>query len=370
MCEALADTPVVVIQGPRQCGKSTLAEQVRGERDYVTLDDPEALEAATRRPDAFLSGTKQGLVIDEIQRAPGLFLPLKKAVDQDRRPGRFLLTGSANVMLLPRLADSLAGRMEAFDLWPFASHEGEERISAAFAGELESTQDDMEIDATGFPEPQTREGRRRAAWFDAYLKALMERDIRDLSQIEGRAYLPSLLRLLADRAGETVNIAALGRDTGIPPTSLKRYLGLLEGVYLVRQIPAWLPPEGRAIKGERLAFVDAGLQSRLSQRPEALLYSRAALELVKQASWAEPEYAVRHFRSIRRFEVPLVVERGDGMILGLTLSADSQAQGLEGLRFLRELAGDRFAHGYALSRDAKARRIEDRIAAAPLAALL
>jgi hypothetical protein len=249
LSEALADTPVVLLNGARQTGKSTLVQALAAAqgRRYLTLDDRVALAAVRDDPAGFVAGLQGPVALDEVQRAPELFLDLKAAVDRDRQPGRFLLTGSANVLLLPGLADTLAGRMEVLTLWPLSSAElqgqvGLNRAEALFDGATELVEPqpcDRAILADtllkgGFPEVVARSThRRRAAWLDAYVETVLQRDVRDLAQLDQLSELPHLLELLAARSGGQLNLAELSRSTRLPQTTLRRYFALLQTLFLV-----------------------------------------------------------------------------------------------------------------------------------------
>lgn len=389
--EAMADTPVVAIQGPRQCGKTTLARHVGDAKPYVTLDDNLALDQALRNPKAFLSAYPEGAILDEIQRAPALFRSLKADVDKDRRPGKWLVTGSANVMVLPKLSESLAGRMEVVSLWPLASQEisgtADNFVDCLFSqgSSFANTEFDWSVVLKGgFPEPFHRASeQRRRAWFDAYLKALIERDIRDIADIEGLASLPRLLRRLAGEVGDTLNLSGTSRESGIPHTTLTRYISLLEAVFLLWPVPSWESGlSHRAIKAARLCFVDSGLHAhllgltepRLNQEPEMArraLLNFATMELRKQASWSETRPSIFHFRSIRRFEVPILLEAPDGRVAGLSVTDETAAapHDFEALRFLESLVEDRFAFGAVFHRGSEVQMVSDRLAALPLGLL-
>lgn len=390
--EAMGDTPVVMVQGPRQCGKSTLVREVAPHLPYVSLDDPAALDFAHRNPRAFLRAHPQGLILDEVQRAPDIFRSLKAEVDEDRRPGRFLLTGSSSLLLLPKLSESLAGRMEVASLWPLAQceiNEGQAAfIDQAFGGAL-SLEKGERLDWTavskgGFPEPFHRASEaRRRAWFEAYVKALIERDVRSLSDIEGLTALPRLLKLLARCVGETLNVSSLSRESGIPHTTLQRYLGLLEAVFLIHPFSAWTSGlSHRTLKAQRVAFADSGLLLHLlgvdpsSLSPEeplvrGILSSWVAMELLKQASWAEMSLEVVHFRSVRQYEVPIVLARSDGQIVAVDVTADSypSPSGLRALEFLEQVAEGRLAAGILLTSGPEARRLSEKLWALPYSAL-
>ena len=273
---ALTDTPVVLLNGARQTGKSTLATNLATgtPRTLVTLDDATALAAATQRSQGFIARLGARAVIDEAQKAPGLFPAIKLSVDRDRQPGRFLLTRYANILMLPRLSESLAGRMETLTLEPLSQgelHARETFIDALFAGDVSMSaaagpNPKELVIAGGYPEALGRApGKRRDAWFAAYLTALLQRDVRDLANIEGLTDMPRLLTLLAGRVGGLLNMSELSRSTAIPQTSLKRYLTLLKATFLFRPLPAWSANLGkRLIKSPKIHLIDAGLTAHLA----------------------------------------------------------------------------------------------------------
>jgi predicted AAA+ superfamily ATPase len=263
LAESLSDTPVVVINGARQSGKSTLAQSVSVDkaapRRYLTMDDAVVLNAAKSDPAGFINGLQGPVTLDEVQRAPELFLPIKAAVDRDRQPGRFLLTGSADVMLLPGMADSLAGRMAVLSLWPLSSAELSDRPALNRAEALfEADLSGMHLQACdrdemmrlwlagGFPDAVSRSNAsRRAAWFDAYVQAMLQRDLRELANIEQLTDIPNLLHLLAARSASLLNFAELSRTAGITQTTLKRYFALLEMLFMVVRLPSWQRNPGK-----------------------------------------------------------------------------------------------------------------------------
>lgn len=393
--DALSDTPVVLLQGPRQCGKSTLAEAIAVERGMrrVTLDDPLALDAALRNPTEFLVANGPNLMVDEVQRAPDLFLAIKRAVDADRRPGRFLLTGSANVLLLPKVSDSLAGRMEIVPLWPFSEDEVErveaDPIEALFGEEpVPWTPGPNEIEDRllrgGFPEPVARSGpSRRQAWFAAYAKTLVERDVRDLANIEGLSSLPRLLRLVAARSGETLNLSSLSRETGVPHTTLTRYIALLEAAFLIVQVPPFsFDGAQRLIKTPRAYLSDTGLLGHfLGADPKRLAGDEAlrarllstfvAMALRKALDASDQGVALYHLRTVKTHEVEFVLEHPDGRLVGLSATPVSHPapRDVRGLEFLRELAGERFHRGAVLHLGDTATHVAPRLSALPMSAL-
>jgi len=405
LLDALEDRPVTLVTGARQSGKSTLAMTVAAGAHparYLTMDDPPTLAAAAGDPVGFLAGLPEDVVLDEVQLVPGLFRPLKAAVDRDRRPGRFLLTGSAQVLLLPRLSESLAGRMEVLTLWPLAQWEAEGSrgsfIDAAFAGDSLfvtpregggsriPTPDDVRrsIVLGGFPEVRTlRNGQRRSAWFASYVTTILQRDVRDIANVEGLTTMPVLLQLLAARSATLLNASELSRSAGVKLTTLNRYLALLETVYLVHRLPAWAPNLGkRLVKSPKLHFVDSGLAAHLMGLDErglgaspqafgALLETFVLNELQKQLGWARVRARLFHFRSADRKEVDIVIEDAAGRIVGVEVRATStpgQADFM-GLRVLKELAGERFVRGIVVHLGDAALPFGERLEVVPAAAL-
>ena len=323
--QALSDTPVVLLNGARQTGKSTLVKQI-SEQDfhatYISLDDLEVLNAARNDPAGFIAGLEDSVILDEVQRVPELFLPIKASVDRLRKPGRYLLTGSANVMLLPMLSDSLAGRMEILTLWPLSQGEikgiQETFIDKAFnqnfkfsiSNKLEIPDIINKIITGGYPEVLTRDSdMRRKAWFKSYITALLYKDVKELSDIAGLSELPRLLNILGTRISSLLNYAELSRSTTFPQTTLKRYMTLLETLYLIQPLPAWSNNlSKRLVKSPKLMLNDTGLAvyllginaSKLVQERHLLgpLFENFVVnELRKQASWSETQPQLFHFRS-------------------------------------------------------------------------
>jgi predicted AAA+ superfamily ATPase len=395
---ALEDTPVVLVVGPRQSGKSTLVEAIadrRGGATYKTLDHALTLNLARDDPDDFVASAGDGLlIVDEVQRAPELLLAIKASVDRDRRPGRFVLTGSADVLMLPRVSETLAGRMEILRLWPLTQAEIEgsrgDLVEALLTGDPSSVaanvspvdrSDLMErIAAGGFPEAVVRHGERRERWFESYVDTVVQREIRDVSNVAGLVELPHLLQMLAARAGGTVNYSALGRDLGIPQTTLKRYIALLEVTFVVKTLRAWYRNLGqRLVKSPKLAIVDSGLMlHQLGAQggiPDAaigpLVENFAAMELVKLAALAGQRPSVLHFRTSAGVEVDALLERRDGCIAGIEVKAASTVvqRDLRGLRALEAKLGDDFLCGVVLYTGSDPRQLTQRIWALPLSAL-
>jgi predicted AAA+ superfamily ATPase len=397
---ALEDTPVVLVVGPRQSGKSTLVETIaerRGGVTYTTLDDAFTLGLARADPDDFVASAGDGLlIIDEVQRAPELLLAVKASVDRDRRPGRFVLTGSADVLMLPRISETLAGRMEILRLWPLTQAEIEGRsggfVESLLTGDLSGVAANVvpvdrsdlleRIAVGGFPEAVVRQGERRRRWFASYVETVVQREIRDVANVTGLVEIPRLLQMLAARAGGTVNYAALSRDLSIPQTTLKRYVALLEVTFLVKALRAWYRNIGqRLVKSPKLAIVDSGLMLHQlgtgtgAEIPDAavgaLVENFAAMELVKLADLAEQRPSVLHFRTSAGVEVDALLERRDGCVAGIEVKAASTVtqQDLRGLRALEAKLGDDFLCGVVLYAGPDARQLTQRIWALPLSAL-
>ena len=397
---AVTDTPVIFVNGPRQCGKSFLCQSLAEYNyptDYVTLDEPTALDSAKRDPAGFLRSFTRPVVIDEVQRAPDLFLPLKAIVDRDRRPGRFILTGSSNIMTLPKMADSLAGRMEIIRLWPLSESEVEGNSESNFLDllfddsfgsfrhfeEMELSDLPERIVRGGYPEARGRRdyGRRRA-WFSSYLESLLYRDVRDIANIEGLTQVPRLLSFLAARVATLLNTADVSRTVDIPQTTLKRYLWLLETIFQIELAPAWSTNRGkRTIKAPKLLLTDTGMicyllefsaqKLRASHNYGAIVENFVYMELKKLSGWSEAVPAVLHFRTVTGAEVDFVLERAGGDLIGVEVKAAASvtAHDFKGLKALREAAADRFKKGIVLYNGSQLVTFGDNLFAVPIQCL-
>jgi len=393
--EALSDTPVVLIVGPRRAGKTTLVRKM-GEAGltYITLDDQTVLEAAQSDPAGFIRGLDRA-IIDEIQRAPDLLLAIKKSVDEDYRPGRFLLTGSANVLTLPRVADSLAGRMETIQMLPLARAEVEGRkptfLEHLFAGKLRSQReailgDDLTqlVLLGGFPEAISRDSeRRRQDWSRSYLTSVLTRDLRDIADVEKLTELPKFVRLLAEHSGQLVNYSQFGAGINVTHKTGQRYVGLLEQVFLIATVQPWFTNAlKRIVKTPKLHFLDSGLLATMrglsfdrikADRSTfgALLESFVFAEVLKLMTASDLRLTPHHFRDRDGREVDIVLERDDGMIAGIEVKASAtvKAGDFGGLRALAEASGDRFAFGAVLYDSADVVPFGDKLAAVPLSNL-
>ena len=372
--EAMADTPVVLLTGPRQAGKTTLVRKMAGAGlRYLTLDDQLTLLSAREDPVGMIRSLDRA-VIDEIQRAPQLLLAIKKSVDEDRRPGRFLLTGSANLMALPAVADSLAGRMETLTLLPLSQSEREGAstnwIDSVFSGHLPSPgraiHDGDLVDRVlrgGYPESIARSTtRRRMAWARQYVEAIIQRDVRDVASIEKLDQLPRFLQALAQTAGQMCNYTQLGGQVGLDGKTASRYIGVLEQMYLLKRVDVWSQNHlNRIVKSPKLQFIDSGLlASLLNLTPEAVQLDRTRFgslletfafgEMLKHATTAESEYRVMYYRDADKFEVDIVIENPQGDLIGVETKAAATVKGsdLRGLKKLSGLAGNSFRMGILL----------------------
>ena len=394
--DALDDTPVVAIVGPRQAGKSTLIATITAEREgwtSWTLDDLDVLERALEDPAGLIAATTGPVAIDEVQRAPRLLLAIKAAVDRDRRPGRFLVTGSADVFALPRYGDALTGRVEVAQLRPFSQ------------GELEGTHEDFAAWAFGSHAPRTppplddlaervlRGGfppavarptpRRRRAWFDAYLATSLQRDVHDVAHLARLGDLPRLVRLLAARTARPSNLADLSRTAGVPTTTLARYLQALQALFLIEEVPAWSTNAGKRLaRRPKLLMSDTGMAAALldvtsarwagaAEARGALVETFVALELRKQLAWSEVGATLHHYREHDGAEIDLLLEAPDGRVVGIEVKAGQRvgSDSVRHLTALRDALGDRFARGVVLHGGPTVLPLGDRLWALPISAL-
>lgn len=393
--DALQDTPVVLLVGPRQAGKTTLVRQMAGDgRRYLTLDDELTLLSAREDPVGLIRSLDRA-VIDEIQRAPQLLLAIKKSVDEDRRAGRFLLTGSANLMALPTVADSLAGRMETLSLLPLSQSEigGQSAnwIDNVFAGRI------LSVDAPvlgpalvervlrgGYPEAISRStARRRVAWARQYIDALIQRDVRDVAGIDKLDQLPRFLTALAQTAGQMCNYSQLGGQVGLDGKTVSRYVGVFEQMYLLKRVEVWARNRlNRVVKTPKLQFIDAGLlaalldlsseevqqdRTRFGHVLETFIFS----ELLKHSTTADRDYHLMYYRDADKYEVDVVIESAAGQLVGVEVKASATVKesDLRGLKKLASMAGDKFKMGVLLYDGDETMPLGDGLWAAPLASL-
>lgn len=373
--EALGESPVVYITGARQTGKTTLVKEIaRGKHpaEYKSLDDLTVQGAAKLDPHGFIQNLKGPVVLDEIQLVPELLSAIKLSIDEDRFPGRFLITGSADVLGLPRASESLAGRMEIFQLHPLSQGELANR-QEGFIDQLfdqavaipriyEEKKNSIwsRVIDGGYPEIKRRNAAsRKNAWFRDYITTILQRDIRELANINGLTQMPRLLELLAVRLASVMNFAEMSRTMQIPQTSLKRYLALFEATYIIQRLAPWSGNLGkRLVKTPKVFFTDTGLASYLcginvknveNQTIQAgpLLENFVLSELRKQASWSRVRPGFFHFRSQTGQEVDIIMEDRQGRCIGIEVKASAtvRSQDFKCLRWFAKQLGDRFLKG-------------------------
>ena len=393
--EALSDTRVVLISGPRQSGKTTLAMDIAGDKTpFLNLDDATVLRAAIDDPVGFVRGLNRA-VIDEVQRAPDLLLAIKNVVDNDKTPGRFLLTGSANLMTIPRVSDSLAGRMEVIRLFPLSQAEiiGKRTlfIDRAFAGKKPVVDqiivgDDLieRVLTGGYPEALGRKRwPRKQDWYQSYLDALVQRDIRDVAQIEQLGVMPKLLSVLAEHSGQLVNYTSIGGALDLNHVTTQKYVRVFESLYLVHALQPWFTNRlKRLTKTPKLHFLDAGLLAALRDvSPDVVAKDKTSFgpiletfvfgELCKIESWSEQRCSFSHFRDKDKNEVDIVLENRRGEVVGIEVksSATVSANDFSGMRKLAEACGKKFIQGMVLYDHDQVVPFSDNMFATPLSAL-
>jgi predicted AAA+ superfamily ATPase len=397
LLEALDDTPAVLIHGPRQSGKTTLTQRVGEERDYayVTFDDANILAAATEDPVGFVDRLPKRVILDEVQRVPELFTALKREIDRDRLAGRFLLTGSANVLLAPRLSDSLAGRMEILRLYPLAQCEIEQVqpgfLRELFAGTFQvSTSQRLgdelvqRVLTGGYPEPHRRAaGRRRREWYRNYIETITQRDIRDLSRLRRLDAIPKLLQMVAGQSAQLFNVSELAGPFQLTRPTIREYVGLLEKIFLVDVLPPWHSNRlKRLVKTPKLHLGDTGLAGAVLGIDVPQLINNRALfgqmletfvynELKRQASWQENELTFFHYRDKDQYEVDLVIEQVGGQVAGVEVKASAtvREKDFRGLRRLRQATGRAFSSGVVLYDGDSVLPFGDHLFAVPISAL-
>lgn len=389
--------PAVFIQGARQVGKTTLALRLLAEgrlNAYYTLDDLTTLQGARQDPKGFVESLPERAILDEVQRVPELMLPLKQRIDAERKPGMFLLTGSASPLALPQVADALVGRMGIVALHPFSQGEQEgireQWVPRAFEGNFMArtalNTDDLwqRVLRGGYPQAVAQPTIALCqAWLRAYAETLITRDVRLLVDIERVADMGRLLQLLSAQAGQLLNLASLSREMGVPHSTLQRYLSLLETLMVVVRVPPWHANiSQQLLKTPKVFLNDTGLalailevsEERLVQ--DALLRGRmlenfVACELVKQMSFADTTYRLFHFRTSKGREVDFVLENARGQIVGIEVKASAtvSADDFRHLRALAEWAGHRWAGGFVLYAGTTQVPFGERLWAMPVASL-
>jgi uncharacterized protein len=378
-------------------GKSTLARQIAAEehpaREF-SLDVRATREAALADPGGFIAGLDGPAFIDEVQRAPDLLLAIKDSVDRDPTPGRFLLTGSANVVTSRRVKDALTGRMETIRLWPLAQCEirgasgnfvdalfaaAPPRISGAVVGRDAFV---AIVAAGGYPEARARVGRRREWWFASYLETTLDRDLRDLSDARRLAEVPQLLRLLAARAANILSYRGVASRTSLNHETVREYVALLEGIFLVRVLPAWRPGlAAREVHAPKAYLVDSGLLAHLLGADEhriasddqvtgKVLENFVVTEILKHAEWADVRTTAYHYRR-REEEIELILEDREGDIAAVEVKAAAtiNRRDLRPIERLRDARGERFKAGVIVCTTGQTTPLGDRLWAVPIAGL-
>jgi predicted AAA+ superfamily ATPase len=371
---ALADTPVVCLLGPRQAGKTTLARQLEPERAYFSFDDRGLLEAAQLDPIGFVQLLPDRVILDEVQRVPELLPAIKTVVDQHRDPGRFLLTGSANLLLLSTVSESLAGRMKVIRLFPLTESEkqrGQYRLLEALLAntirpsiaEQQSTVAELAaaICQGGYPEPLTRNPTRARQWYRQYLQAIIQRDVKDVAAIRDEDELYRLVKLLSSRTANLLNVSNLAQVLGMRRETVEKYLAILERLFLVRRLPAWhRNTSKRLVKTPKIHVIDSGLAATLNRLDSgnwlaqgtefgALLETFVVQQLLCQASWTGNDLQFFHYRDKDKVEVDLVIEQGR-KVWGVEVkrAATIRAKDANGLARLKAKSGHHFRGGIVL----------------------
>jgi uncharacterized protein len=397
--EALRSSRVVCLVGARQTGKSTLVRDI-AKSDHPasvrTLDHKPTLTSALADPTGFVYELPRPAVIDEVQRAPEVLLAIKQLVDEDPEPrGQFLLTGSADIMTLPTVADALPGRVRYVELWPFSQGEltgvRENFLSGIFANrppQLDEAPTGRaqyvdRIATGGFPEVQKLSPRNRNAFFDGYVSSLLAREIEDVADVRDRDAMGRLIRLVATRIGGPIDYASLSRDAAIADKTVKAYLGALERLFVVRRLEPWFTNLGqRTIKAPKINVTDTGLLAHLMRVDARGIAQDDALtgrvfeafvvgEITRQASWADDTLHLYHYRDRGKREVDLLIERNDGTLCAIEVKSAASVglRDLHGLRYLRDHLGDRFRCGVILYAGSTTVPFGDRLWAVPIAGL-
>lgn len=374
--DALADSPAVLLHGPRQSGKSTLAQLVAEPLGYtyLTFDDDNLLDAARTDPQGFVADLPELVILDEVQRVPDLFRAIKSSIDKDRKPGRFLLTGSANVLLVPTLSESLAGRMGIVRLHPLAQCEINKKeshfLKTLFDGKIGIKKTERlgkELAALaiigGYPPALLRKtDSRRSAWYRDYVETQIQKDVRDLAKISSLDVLPRLLSYAVSQTSRLLNVSELAGPFQVSRTTIREYLTLLENLFLLDELQPWHTNRlSRMVKTPKLHVNDTGVAcSLLGMEAESLYADRSIYgqmletfvfqELRRESSWQEEEFKFYHYRTRDKYEVDIVIERGASQLVGIEVKASATVTSSDfyGLRQLKEYAGDRFQKGIVL----------------------
>lgn len=398
--QALSRNPVTLLLGARQTGKTTVMRSLGRTHNYhyVSLDDLRYLTEAKTDPMGFIQRIPKPVIIDEVQRAPDLFLSIKHFVDQQetRTNGLFALTGSANPFFIPEVGDSLAGRIEILTLYPLSQGEIENVHETFIDTVFENNQmphikfkplsrEELfnKILVGGYPLAQNKSWDDTYNWFDNYLNTLIQKDISDLTRLENSSVIPRLLRAFVARSGQLLNIAELGIKSKIPGTSVTRYIKLLEALFIIYQLESWHTTIARrALKSSKAYLVDSGLLGYLKsetlekvlQDPQEMghiLENFIVSELKKQQTWCQDRVSLHHFRTASQIEVDVVLERADGKIVGIEIKSSSNVSRYDtkGLEYLKQESGSNWHQGIVLYTGDEIFSLGDTITALPINAL-
>ena len=395
--EGLTDTRVVFVAGARQVGKTTLTQDIAAHEHplvRLNLDDDDVRAAAQEDPVGFVAALPGPALIDEVQHAPDLLLAIKSAVDSDPQPGRFLLTGSANILASRRVKDALTGRIDTISLWPLSQSEvrgGQlnfiDCLFAAAPPWIENAPVGRDAFAAilaegGFPEARLREGQRRHRWFLNYVDTVLDRDLRELSDAIKLDEMPRLLRLLASQAANLLSYRAVAKRLRLHHDTVKAYVALLEQTFLVRRLPAWRPGLGaREVATPKIYLVDTGLLADLlgadgqriredDQVTGTALENFVATELLKHLEWADIPARLYHYQR-RTADIDFVLEASDGSLVAIEVKAAATVSehDTKRIRELRDRRGGRFRAGVVLCSRAETAPLGDRLWAVPISGL-
>lgn len=394
----LKSMPVMLIVGPRQCGKTTLSKMIGSDlgMGYISCDNIATLASIQFDPAGFLNNQAKPLIIDEAQRAPEIFLPIKVDVDNHRNPGRYLLTGSANPLLVPNLGDGLTGRMGICNLWPLSQGEihgvKENFLKILFGNEYWKTEyptltvhEIIEmLMKGGFPNVvAAKSSEERREWCNDYLFNTLQKDINDLSKIEHFSQMPSLLYGIANRIGSPLNINSLTDLIRTSETTVRRYIELLKNLFLLYPLPSWSRNIDKKLsKASKIYFSDTALllqsmdfdEERLLKLPNVLgqvFENFVVMELVKQATWSPEPVKLHHYRTHDQKEVDIVLESPSGKVSGIEIKLSSivRKDDLKGLMSLKEYCGADFHKGIIFYTGDKTLPFGDSFTALPITAL-
>lgn len=397
--EAIEYMPIVLLRGARQTGKTTLTKQISSEKgyNYLTFDNLTLLIAAKQDPIGFISRLEKPVILDEIQRVPELFLPIKSDVDENNKPGRYILTGSADPLLIPKLGDSLAGRMRLLNLWPLSQGEilgkKETFLDKAFGktpfstGKVINCSKEELVSLTvkgGYPRPFLMDLEKQSReWFNDYISLVLQKDILDLSRIENITRIPQLLTLLASRTGGLSNTEELARSLKLSAMTLHRYTDLLKTLFLVYFLPAWSGNLGkRLVKSPKIYLNDTALQLFLLNVDHERLNKDAylignvienfvVLELLKQISWNDLNIQMFHYRDYVQGEIDIVLEGPGGDLVAIEIkSSETIAKDdFKHLKMFQESVKEKFLHGFVLYAGNMSVSFGEKLTALPITSL-